>query len=238
MQIVLDHVDVCKRRLSHHRLFADLAGAASLRELLSFAPCLAGWVGAFPRVLAINARRTSAPHLRALVDRHAREEAGHDAWYFDDVERLTGRRPNADLAAADAHGPTRRATLRLTEEALSTASDAQRLVFLIALEATSEAFFSALAPLVSARGGSERLRYFGAHHLDSEHDHTLFEREVMRSLQSIALSEGERAAAIALVGRTFAAFEGLFDGLRAPRAGLSLAAGSWPKTCTASVIAR
>lgn len=216
METVLATIDARREQLARHPLFEDFARAQSLTELLAFAPRLGFWVGVFQDVLRVNAQRARDPELGALLQRHAREEGGHDTWFYDDVATLTGRPLGAAAVAAHASFATREPAYRLLEEALGLPSDRLRLVFLVALEGTSDAFFNTLMPHVLGHGGAQALRYFGSHHLESEKSHTLFEEAVMEPLRRMELSEAEHAQALALVDRTFAAFEDLFDAMRVP----------------------
>ncbi|WP_373048744.1 hypothetical protein [Vulgatibacter sp.] len=211
MHTVISYIEERQAKLARHPFFSELHTEGTLEELLAFAPRLGTWVHAFQLVLRINGQGVQDPELRTMLVRHAAEEGGHDTWFFEDVAELYGRSAAAGVEASE----TDRMALALMKEAGALPADELRLVFLLALEATSELFFDHVTPLVEAKGGNARLRYFGRHHQDAEDAHTVFEAEVHARVEAIALDEAMRSQAKALVDRIFASFALLFDGLRA-----------------------
>jgi hypothetical protein len=212
MNSVIAHIDSCQARLARHPFLTELRPGRTLEELLAFAPRLSTWVTAFQLVLKVTAQGARDESLRTMLSRHAEEECGHDTWFFEDVALLQGE--HAGSRACDASDETERMALALLKEARSLPADALRLVFLLALESTSELFFGRVTPLVEATGAGDRLRYFGRHHQEQEEAHSVFEEEMHRRVKEVVLSDTTRAQAVALVDRTFAAFALLFDGLR------------------------
>ena len=145
--------------------------------------------------------------------KHREEDAGHDAWFLADVAALGGAAPGArDLFGGD-HAAVRDATYTLMAETLGAADERLRVVLLLTLEAVGHVFFERVSTLVDHLGRTEKLKYFSLHHYGVERDHHLFDEEHDDDLGRIVLPRRVRAQAGALIGRTFAAFDSMFDGL-------------------------
>jgi hypothetical protein len=152
-----------------------------------------------------------------LMLRHRSEERDHDNWFFEDVETLTGVPLTVHTPWSRAHESTRDASFALVSEVLRPMDDRLRMVFVLGLEATSHVFFTRAARLVRAAGSPSRvkLKYFSDHHMAAEEQHEVFEEQLEAYLRAIELTPALREEGRALVDRVFAAFDAMFDGMRA-----------------------
>jgi hypothetical protein len=139
---------------------------------------------------------------------------GHDRWFFEDIQELTGKQLSVSAVFGRAHTATRDATYALISEVYRPVDDLLRIVLVLTMEATSHIFFGRTSILVSAKGCGQRLRYFSDFHVQVEQQHEVFEEEMERRLRSMVLTEEQRAQAFALVDRAYAAFDLMLQGLR------------------------
>lgn len=228
MQLALDHIAAAQARFGTHRLFVRMAEARGARELLPLVEGLAPWVLAFHDLLEIVEERMQAPAYRRLAHHHHLEEGGHDRWYLADLRRLGLPLPDGPALYGRSHAGVRLASHALLAEALTAESDEERLVLLLALEATGAEFFEAAAR--SPAWGRSDLQFFSGHHLEVEQAHELFEAERREWVRAQPLPPERRAATLAMIDRVFSAFALMFDALEArfarPAAVLALHAGA------------
>jgi DNA polymerase III psi subunit len=217
MKAVLQHISDRQARFAEHPFFEELRQERPLEQALAFAPRLAFWVMSFQDVLRLNAQRVQDPALSQLMHRHHAEERGHDEWFFEDIALLMGRPLTLTEVWSRAHQSTRDVSNALIAEVLRPMDDRLRVVLVLTLEATSHVFFTRAARLVRAAGSQSRvkLKYFSDHHLAAEAQHEVFEEQLEAYLRAIELTPALREEGRALVDRVFAAFDALFDGMRA-----------------------
>jgi hypothetical protein len=214
MKVVLEYIARRQEVFANHPFFEDLRQDRPVEQILSFAPRLAFWVMTFQDVLRLNAHFIKDPGLKRLATQHRSEEVGHDRWFFEDIQELTGKQLSVSAVFGRAHTATRDATYALISEVYRPVDDRLRIVLVLTLEATSHIFFGRTSILVSAKGCNQRLRYFSEFHVQVEQHHEVFEEEMERRLRSMELSEELQAQAFALVDRAYAAFDLMLQGLR------------------------
>jgi hypothetical protein len=214
MKVVLEHIAARQEHFGSHPFFKELKQDRPVEQLMAFAPKLAFWVMTFQDVLRLNAHFIADEGLKRLAIQHCAEEKGHDRWFFEDIAELTGKQLSVSALFGRTHASTRDATYALVSEVYRPMDDRLRIVLVLTLEATSHVFFGRTSMLISAKGCSQRLRYFSEFHVQVEQQHEVFEEEMERRLRSIELPPALRAQALALVERTYAAFERMLHGLR------------------------
>jgi hypothetical protein len=214
MKFVLEHITALQEDFARHPFFEDLKLDRPVEQLMAFAPKLAFWVMTFQDVLRLNAHFIIDPELKRLAVQHRSEEVGHDRWFFEDIQEITGKPLSVGALFGRAHTSTRDATYALISEVYRPMDDRLRIALVLTMEATSHVFFARTAMFASSRGCSERLRYFSDFHVQVEMQHEVFEEEMERRLRAIELPEELRTQAYALVERAYAAFDLMLHGLR------------------------
>lgn len=213
MQQVDAYIREQQARFADHPFFVRLQKAATLDEIMAFAPDLAFWVMAFQDVLRLNESRVDDAGLRRMARAHRIEDAGHERWFLEDLSALGARRGHD---AASLFSPrdttTRDAAYEIVSEVFRVRDDRVRVVLLLALESAGHVFFERVARALEGRDDVPPLRYFAKAHLDVEKDHELFHDADVQMFLEAALPADVRAEAKALVERVYAAFARMFDG--------------------------
>ena len=91
MKVVLEHIASRQAVFASHPFFEDLKQDRPVEQIMAFAPRLAFWVMTFQDVLRLNAHFITDPGLKRLAVQHRSEEVGHDRWFFEDIQELTGK---------------------------------------------------------------------------------------------------------------------------------------------------
>jgi hypothetical protein len=214
MKVVLEYIARRQEVFAKHPFFEDLKQDRPVEQIMAFAPRLAFWVMTFQDVLRLNAHFIKDPNLKRLAVQHRSEEVGHDRWFFEDIQELTGKQLSVSAVFGRAHTATRDATYALISEVYRPVDDRLRIVLVLTMEATSHIFFGRTSILVSTKGCGQRLRYFSDFHVQVEQQHEVFEEEMERRLRSMELPEELCLQAFALVDRAYAAFDLMLQGLR------------------------
>jgi hypothetical protein len=221
MQKLLAYVD--EKALAYERLplcgFMDDT-TLDARDRLGFVPCLAHFVMTFADLYGLVLREEPArDRYQELVNAHTHEDGGHWKWYLADLAALSEDPPQRfsdtlRFVWSDASAKSRLLSYRMCRLGYG-ASSLERLVLVHCIEAVGKVSLSHAAPLgreLATRLGRQLL-YFGAHHLDTEEDHTLEDKSVRASLDSIALDDSIRPKLHALIDEAFAAFTEFSDEL-------------------------
>jgi hypothetical protein len=214
MKVVLDYIARRQEAFANHPFFEELKQDRPVEHVLAFAPRMAFWVMTFQDVLRLNAHFIKDPALKRLATQHRSEEVGHDRWFFEDIQELTGKQLSVSSVFGRAHTATRDATYALISEVYRPVDDRLRIVLVLTMEATSHVFFGRTSILVSTKGCTQRLRYFSDFHVQVEQQHEVFEEAMEQRLRSMELPEELVAQAFALVDRAYAAFDLMLQGLR------------------------
>ncbi|MEO0605744.1 MAG: hypothetical protein AAF211_30205 [Myxococcota bacterium] len=223
MQEVLDTVDRRTREFEAHGLFEALRDDKVRPEAkLAVVPPLAHFVMSFADIYAhVLREEPTEDAIQQLVNAHTREDGGHWKWFVADLEKL-GFDPDIGFADtlrflwSDALLETRRLSYGICRLGLD-AAPLTRLAMVLSIEATGAVTLAHLTPIGQAfadRTG-QRLVYFGAHHLETEQDHTLEEASTRATLEAIELSAAQRTQLDEVVNRVFDLFTAGADDLLA-----------------------
>ncbi|WP_434427850.1 hypothetical protein [Nannocystis pusilla] len=213
MQHVRSHLKHRADQFARHPFFALLRPTSELRHALAFARGLSFWVYVFQDVIRLNADLARERRLRALLARHCEEDRGHEQWFHADLLEIFGAPVALDELFAPEFADARAGALAIAAEVFRLSDDRLRVVLVDALEAAASVGFTRFAAHVRASGFVGRLQYFDGRHLAVEDDHELHDERVERELDAIRFDEAERAEAVALIDRVFAAFAQIFTAL-------------------------
>lgn len=188
-------------KLTYFRLL-ERPGARSDVEIM--ARGLSFFVMSFQDMLRLNARLISDPELKGLALGQRRDDAGHDLWFLNDVQKLE-LEPDLRWLFSKRHEQTRDTSYEIISQILTARSDAARLTVGLVLEATGGVYFSRIYRFFSGLGLSEGFQFFSRHHWDAEQSHDVYESEVHERLLAIELSPDVRTQALAAAESTFSA---------------------------------
>jgi len=214
MKTVQGYITDKQRDFSLHPFFGHLQRNESLRQVLPFISNLSFWAMAFQDVLRLNESKVQDPQLRKIARHHRAEDSGHDKWFLSDVLKIEGSNPDVRALFSAQHAATRDATYALMAEVFQARGDAERIVLLLALESAGHIFFEGIASYFERMGVQRSLQYFARHHIEVEKSHEVFEQQMNAYLETLELSEEERASARALVDRVYRAFIAMFDNFK------------------------
>ena len=207
MQQVMNHIEKSMEQLERHPFFARLRPERDLRRLMAFAPASTFWVMIFQDLIRLNAELARDPAVRRTLEQHQTEDAGHEQWFLEDLERLFGSAPR------DVHwlfGPENRemrsASLAVVAEVFAIADDRLRLVLLEMLEASAGLYFGRVSRALAESGHAEGLKYFAGIHLKAEAGHEIHAEAARKSTEAIVMPPELRAQAHAMLDRITAAF--------------------------------
>jgi hypothetical protein len=210
MHRILQHIESWIPRIAEHEFFVTLAPEPRLDVAMSFAPPAAFWVFTFQDVLRINLDLATDERVKAILLQHQREDAGHEEWFLEDLERIFGTAPtNIRGVFALENLGVRAATFALVSEVFRVSDDRLRLVVIETLEQAAGFFFARVARSLVEAGHTTKLKYFGGMHMDAEGGHEIHEED--GGLSSIQLPEELVTEGLAIVDRMFGAFWQLAD---------------------------
>jgi hypothetical protein len=219
MEDVLRHISEKSVWLSENPTFVHLRNPAlDPRERLRFVPCTTHFIMTFADLCRfILPSGTPRDEFEKLADQNLTEESDHWKWFLADLRSL-GLDPTLRFTDAvrflwnDATAKSRVLSYELCRLS-ATLSSRQKLVMVLAIEATGKVALEAALPAGrdAQRMSGKKLIYFGGHHLESELGHTLAEDEVRALLATIALDASARNELVALVDRIFDLFAAFLD---------------------------
>jgi hypothetical protein len=192
------------------------------RQRLSFVPALAHFVMTFADLYGLVFREEPPrDKYQEIVNAHTHEDGGHWKWFLADLEKL-GHDPRIAFSDAlrfvwsDATVSTRLLSYHMCHLGLG-ADSLGKLVLVLCIEATGRVSLRHSAQIgreISAITGKS-LVYFGAHHFDTESDHTLEQDDIRRMIGDISL-EPERSRELSgLIDKSFTLFTAFADELLA-----------------------
>lgn len=196
-------------KLTYFRLL-ERPGARSDIEVM--ARGLSFFVLSFQDMLRLNARLVKDPELEALALGQRKDDAGHDLWFLNDVQKLE-LEPDVRWLFSKRHEQTRDTSYEIISQILAAPSDAARLAVGLALEATGGVYFSRVYRFFSGFGLSEGFQFFSRQHWDAEQSHDIRESDVHERLLAIELSPEARAQALAAAEATFGAISRMCEDL-------------------------
>jgi len=219
MQHVQRKLQARTQQFAEHPLFIFLQNESvdPLRRL-SLAPALTHFVMTFADLYHFFlTEETPKDHYQELVNTHLAEEGTHWKWFLAD---LTNMNLDPELRFTDAirllWSEQTKQTRRLAYEICKLSagmSSLQKLVLVQSIEATGRVGLEAAVPVgnLVARDMKRNLVYFGGHHLDTELQHTLEEKDVHSALVSLELDQATRDDLCGIVDKVFAHFAGFVD---------------------------
>jgi hypothetical protein len=213
MDQVKRYITEKQAQLLAHPFFKDLERDAPFEIAMDFAPGLTFWVFAFQDILRLNEQRVVDPGLRAIARHHRAEDRGHDAWFLQDVAEIDPAPRGFGWLFGPHHMQTRDAAYALVAEVFRASNDHVRIALLLTLESAGHVFFERVAAYVGRNEAGNKLTYFSTKHLEVEKQHELFEAELMKPLD-IELPPDVRDAAVAMIDRSYQAFDEIFNGLK------------------------
>lgn len=202
MRRVLEHQAALTRSFSRLEYFQLLERPGTGSDVEIMARGLSFFVLSFQDMLRLNATLVTDRRLTGIVREQRRDDAGHDAWFLDDLARLDLELSVRWLFGKD-HHVTRDTSYAIIAEILKAPSDAARLAVGLALEATGGVYFARVHHFVAQLGLDQGLRFFSRQHWDAEQSHDVLQGEGRRRLEALALSEAEREQALRASERTF-----------------------------------
>lgn len=188
-------------KLTYFRLL-ERPGARTDVEIM--AQGLSFFVMSFQDMLRLNARVISDPTLKRLALGQRKDDAGHDLWFLNDVQKLE-LEPDLRWLFSKRHQQTRDTSYEIISQILAAPSDAARLTVGLALEATGSVYFSRVYEFFSCFGLTEGFQFFSRHHWDAEQSHDVYESEIHQQLLAIELAPETRTQALAAARATFSA---------------------------------
>ncbi|HVU05986.1 MAG TPA: hypothetical protein VHE30_29755 [Polyangiaceae bacterium] len=197
--------------LRNHRLFHALGELSTVEPLARLARGCAWLPMVFQDVLRLNLERVRGTDFERFAIHHRDEDAGHEIWFLSDLRALGVESLGIEELFAEEFRPIRDACYALTAEIFAVSTGAQRIGFILSLEATGHVFFENVARAVDRVCPDLPLRYFSQFHLGVEKAHDLFTEQTESDLDRIVLGEAEHAEAEELVARTMRIFDDVFS---------------------------
>ncbi len=219
MQRVLTRLDEKTKEFAGHPFFEYLRDTGvDPRRRLSFAPALAHFVMTFADLYRFVFRQEPAgDRVQEIVNAHTYEDGGHWQWFLADLRKL-GQDPQMAYSDAIRYAwseetqKQRLLSYRLCRLGFG-ASSTHKLVLVHCIEATGTVTLRCVSLVGSeiARLSGEKLVYFGAHHFETEANHTLEKDDARELIQGLSLEAELSRELVLLVDETFALFGATAD---------------------------
>jgi hypothetical protein len=186
-----------------HPFLVRLEGEGTVDQLRETLPRIAFFTLVFQDLLRLARSRCSDPAYREVARGLELGDKGHDTWFLQDIERL-GRKVDAEWLFSQEQEISRDVSYSMVSRVIDAQYDSVRLALLLSLEAIAGQFLTRIAGFVQRLGLGDQLSYFGARHVQAEHDHEVFSEEGHGVLATVVVPEHARAATLATVEDTFA----------------------------------
>lgn len=206
--------------LAQHPFLTTLEADGAFDQIQRMAPRLAFFVLCFQDVLRLVHERCEEEELKAMALKHWAEDAGHDRWYLQDLQRF-GVRCDVEWLFSAAHQLTRDVGYSLVTEVLRATDDRVRLSIVLALEAIGSEFFGRVIGFLKRINRTEGLRYFASSHQLIERAHGVFEADSQQRLAAVQVSAQTMAEIIPAIGRVFGSMRDLATDLHGALVGPS-----------------
>lgn len=213
MHKISDEITRHKVSFSNHHLFRYLINKdITIEKRLSFLPYISHFVLSFSDINKI-VLPFKAPNndLENAVNNHAREDAEHWEWYLNDLKSLNLNH-SGELTEhlrflwSDKLINSRKLTYQLIQSIHNQTAE-MRLVVIEVMEATGNATFDTLAQIT--QGTDKELEYCGFLHLSHETGHSIGSKDEL--IDTLQLTEVQRAKATEIINECFQAFNSFFD---------------------------
>lgn len=212
MKQLLAQLEIATRRFSELTYFKLLEGPGVRSDVEIMARGLSFFVMSFQDVLRLNTELITEPALAEIARAQRKDDAGHHLWFLSDLAKLDVE-PDIRWLFGKQHQRTRDTSYEILAALYGAPDDYARLVVALVLEATGGVYFSRVYQFVAKLGLDDGLQFFSRGHWEVEQSHELFEDEAQRRLQSIVLTERDRALALATGLKVFASITAMCDEL-------------------------
>lgn len=214
MKEVLALIEKRKQEFAQLPLFQFLQDKSiDPKQRLAWAPCATPIAMSFEDLLKYNFRKepTDDP-IQELINRHTNEEDNHWMWFLEDLEKLGF---NNSIKFSDAMrfywGEETYKTRQVSHQIALHTFKAEPIVVLAAIQAIEATGNVALAVTAQVAQELEQItrqkyRYFGEDHFCVETGHTTGTDDVEKLLESIQLTQKQRAKAFEVVEKVFEVF--------------------------------
>jgi len=183
-------------------------------KLVDFAPKMTFWIMCFQDVLRLNAVHITHPVFYQVARIHQVEDAGHEKWFLNDLNRLGCGVPNLQTLYSQESAPVRYASYALVSEVFRANNDFERIALLLSLESSAQVFFEHIATFSESIGYSNFLEYFSNHHLNAEQSHESFNQEIEAQIDNIQLTPEQQQGVFESIDRVFLSFTAMFNELQ------------------------
>jgi hypothetical protein len=219
MKYMFEYINDKCRAFDERPLFAYLRDSrVDPRHRLNFVPYAAHFVMTFADLYHFFlTEEPPRDEYQRLVNTHLAEEGSHWKWFLCDLSNMD-LDPSLRFTDAlrfiwsDDTIKTRRLAYQMCRLS-GGMSSLQKLVMVLAIEATGRVALEAAVSAgrqVEANSG-QKLVYFGQHHLDTEHKHTVEDQGVRQKLEGIVIHESMRANMRTIVDEVFHHFGEFVD---------------------------
>ena len=192
------------------------------RQRLAWAPCVAPFAIGFGQLNRFDFRKepTDEP-IQKLINRHTYEDDHHWVWFLEDLEKLG---LNHLMKFSDAMrfywGEETYKTRQVCHQIALYTFRSEPVVVLAAIEAIEATGNVALAVTAQVAQELEQItrqkyRYFGEDHFCVETGHTTGTDDIEKLLESIQLTQKQRAKAFEVVEKVFEVFTEATNEMRA-----------------------
>lgn len=213
MKLARQHIQQRQEQFAESRFFRRLSSKTTAAGALAFVPGMTFFVMTFQDILRLNESRVQDLTLRAIVHHHRREDSGHDLWFLQDLAAIDGGLPDVRTLFSPTDTVTRDVAFGLMSEVFRATDDRVRITIPLVLEATGHVFFNHVVAYLDRISYEVPLKYFARGHLDVELSHELFEREMNAVLESLVMTDKERAPVLGMIDRSFDLMTSMLDAL-------------------------
>jgi len=207
MKTIKEYIASRQQLVTQHPILLNIQHEGTLQQALQGLPNLAFWMLGFQDMLRISILRIQAAEERNLAHCYFLEMNNSVRWFIHDLTRLGGPFPSLLEVFSEENKDTRCATYGLLSEVFATGSDHERLVLVMAATAIARAFQSSMAALTAREGVLVPLRYFSRRDQPISPSQEAVIAQGALILESLTLSDLERAVGRHLVNRVYDTFD-------------------------------
>jgi DMATS type aromatic prenyltransferase len=203
-----------QRVLARHPFLSRLERNLTFEQAVLVARRLAFFVMCFQDVLRLTHSLMKDPEIKQIAELHALEDAGHDRWYLQDLERFGIACEVSWLFSKD-HERTRDVAYSQICDVLRSTDDRSRIAVALSLEAAGSEFFRRMIGALERLGQTDGLKYFARNHEEVEKGHEIFDMATQERFRRIAVPSSVSNEVLEVVGSTFASMTRLADDIEA-----------------------
>lgn len=214
MKRVIEYVVQYEKEYCTLPLFKRFEGAGRLEDLKAFGPEILFFTHSAKDFMRLNGERFNDPELRRIALIQHNEEKNHSDWLRADLKSL-GVPWSLELAYRDDHEIERDSAYQFMYEALGAKHDSARLAAMWVFETTGDTLFSRTVNFFPRSGYDGKLVYYGATHLNVEHNHIIFKEHERAYIDSVVLTQAQEDEAIAVAKRCYQAMANMMNACEA-----------------------